>query len=222
MRYAGARWAVVGAAAAIGCGKTEPSSPYEPANLEQAEIVFGEEFEEERYDLTGTISAEGSGRDWTVSVGPRSLTVHSSGASDLSVMGDLLDGRASLARDSYTEELSVELLDAEGNLHYLLEAVEPGPLTFENFGSGFVAPANDLGTAQAGNFEVTFTSRRRSRSTAPPGAPCCCRPSPPSSRSRGRSSATARTRGSPSSCCVWMLLARISPRSRERRAALCP
>jgi hypothetical protein len=158
MRCAGAWWAAVGAAAAIGCGKTEPDSAYESANLEQAEIVFGEDFEEERYDLTGTISAEGSGRDWTISVGPKSLTLHSSGASDLAVIGSLPEGRASLARDAFTEELSLELLDAEGNLHYLLEAVEPGALTFENFGSGFVAQANDLGVAHEGNFEVTFTS----------------------------------------------------------------
>jgi hypothetical protein len=158
MRYAGPGLAIVGAVAAAACDKTEPDSAYESANLELAEVVSSEQFEEARIDLTGDISAEGADRDWTVSVGPRSFTLHSSGASDLSVIGALPGGRASLARDSFTEELSVELLDAEGNLHYLLEAVEPGPLTFENFGSGFVAAASDLGVAQQGNFEVTFVS----------------------------------------------------------------
>lgn len=150
--------ALAGLLAAAACKKEVEGSIYESSNLERAVVSFDDEIEGQRRDLAGPLSVTGGGRDWTVRVNAQAIEVHSPSASDLSTLAGLPDVRASLVREPISEELSLQILDAEGNLRYLVEPVEPGDLTFENFGGGFLAEASDLGSRTQGNFQITFVS----------------------------------------------------------------
>lgn len=149
---------VVLIAAAAGCGKKETGSIYESANLEQATVTFNQELDSERRDLLGDITVTGAEKDWTVRVEAQPIEIYSPTGADLSAIDGLVDAQASIAVEPISEELSVKIIDADGNLHYLLEPVEPGPLTTEQFGLGLIAEATDLGVLPSGNYEVTLVS----------------------------------------------------------------
>ncbi|MEQ1502643.1 MAG: hypothetical protein ABMB14_10450 [Myxococcota bacterium] len=149
----------------VACGGGDAASEYAPAVLERAAVTVDlgdEELTGPRRDFAGSVTVDGSGRDWTVSVhttgGTYDLDVHSPGGSDLSVVDGLGDAKVSIAPEPVSDELSLSIVDAEGGLVYLVEPVAPDLLTTEQFGAGFVAAGSDLGPADATGWALSLTS----------------------------------------------------------------
>lgn len=158
MRYLGSAIVAAGFAAAAGCKDKEIGSEYEAANLEPAAISTDLELENNRRDLTGDLTSEGASKSWTLRVDAQQVDIYTPTGADLSVLDGLAGARVSLALDPITEERSLRVTDTAGALYYLVEPVEAGALTEEQFGLGLVAPANELGKLQQGAYEVTLLS----------------------------------------------------------------
>lgn len=145
------------------CGGKDDVSPNEPGTLEAARVALpdDEELDGLQRDYVGTLEVSGGGADWTVTVGAvggTDIEVHSPAQSDLSVLEGLVDARASVAVEPLSGELSLAVVDADGELAYLVEPVEPGALTESLLGAGFVAAGNDLGAVAAGAWDLALTS----------------------------------------------------------------
>lgn len=149
----------------VACGDPE-SSAYEPANLELASVALDEadgEFEGVRRDWLGSLSVEGTGQDYTLSVqtttaGVETVDLHSPGHSDLGALDGLTGVHVSIAPDPLSDELSLSIVDEAGALLYLVEPVEAGLLTSDQFGQGLVASGADLGLITVDAFELSLTS----------------------------------------------------------------
>lgn len=148
-----------------GCNGGPETSAYEPANLERAAVAIVDqdgEFEGVRRDWVGRIAVDGSGQDFTVTVSTTSgnddITVHSPAHSDLSGLDGLEDVEVSVAPEPISDELSLSIVDSAGALVYLIEPVEGGILTVDQFGQGLIASGADLGTVSVETFDVEFAS----------------------------------------------------------------
>jgi hypothetical protein len=142
----------------VGCGGSS-TSEYEPSQLERARVSVDEELEsDQRYDWVGTTKVEGADGVWEIRVSGVVMDVSTPTDADLAMLDGLVDAHVAVAPEPLSNELSLLVTDAEGALQYLLEPVEPGALTESHFGLGLVAPANDLGPASAGGWDLSLTS----------------------------------------------------------------
>ena len=146
----------------VACQNEPVPSAYEPANLERATVVLDdpEGFEGTRQDQIGNLRIDGTGQDFVlnISTSAEDVTVHSPGRSDLSALDGLTDVRMSVARAPLSDELSLSIVDSADELVYLIEPVEAGALTVEQFGQGLVGEGDDLGSAVVDGFDLSFTS----------------------------------------------------------------
>jgi hypothetical protein len=142
----------------IGCGGGS-ASEYEAAQLEKATVHVDDELERNlRYDWSGDARVEGAGGDWEIRISGVTIDVASPANSDLSAIDGIEDAHVAVAPEPLSNELSLYVTDADGALMYLVEPVEAGVLTEDLFGPGRIAPANDLGDASAGGWNLSLTS----------------------------------------------------------------
>jgi hypothetical protein len=150
------------AAMLVGCHGGQGEVDYEANTLELSSVRTDEELPEDvRSDWQGDVTVDGSGGNWNLDVRTASRTikldVHSAGHADLSVANGT--GMAvSVQPETLSDELSLSIRDANGDPVYLLEPVEPGPLTQELFGLGLIARDEDLLTDNLNGWDLTFTS----------------------------------------------------------------
>lgn len=153
------------AVAAAGCGKEDPGSAHQQANLDAAVVVLpdGDELEGNQRDYFGDLTVDGSDADFTITVhtatGAKGIDVHSPGHSDLGLLDGLTARKVSIAAEPLSGELSLAIDDPEtGGVQYLVEPVEPGPLSEAVFGAGLIARGADLGALRVDAWNLDLTT----------------------------------------------------------------
>lgn len=155
------KWVVL--VGVVGCAEEFTPSEYLDAQLPKAVVVPTDddlEIKGSRRDWAGTLVVDGEDGLWELLISSTSgsAELFTPSEADLSVMNGAKDVTLTLAPDSISDELSLAVSDAAGDLLYLLEPARPALLTEERFGPNMLAPATDLGTAPAEGWDLSISS----------------------------------------------------------------
>jgi len=154
------RYGLIGVLA-LGCHGGSSGDEFAASTLEKSTVLVDQELPNDvRVDWPADITVGGSEPNWTLQLDATAanvtIEVHSAAHSDLSGLG--LDGATvSVQPEPFSNELSLLVTDANGDLQYLVEPVKPGPLTQEVFGLGLLAPYDDLGSVAVDGWNLGLT-----------------------------------------------------------------